>query len=241
MKQNNNFDQSSTGVNIETTACYDTTQAQWLFTDNFKQLVTPIRYQQDGEWFYSDFDNTSPDDYAISFTVKDQKALKDFMRDNEYKDETIKEIVEYDYNLDEICNYSKLVDEFPFLDFVVYHTETKDFVHYNEYGTRGYSQGDYAKVYYIVPFGETCNEKALHDEIDRLFWDAPIYGRVYINDIEFAYDEYDLNTYEWDKSGFIDCVVKDYAKRLGLHIKGSTCEYIKETLENLLPENPEYN
>ena len=92
--------------------------------------------------------------------------------------------------------------------------------------TRGYSQGDYAKV--IIPneyVGDV--EKA----INHFFWDAPMYAIGTVNGEDFYIDEHMENRYEWDK----DEAMKIVATRFDFDkdVVTAICE--------MLPENPSYD
>lgn len=71
----NNFDQSSTGVNIELVAHYDSDFAQYLFDDNFVRVETDGSsafndyYRNVGTWLYIDEKSVDPDNYNKSKTV----------------------------------------------------------------------------------------------------------------------------------------------------------------------------
>lgn len=74
--------------------------------------------------------------------------------------------------------------------------------------TRGYSQGDYAKVFYSPDLLESAwgtmpSESEIDSHIDNLFWEQPIYARVDINGESYEYHEWSqAEYYTWDREGF---------------------------------------
>lgn len=91
--------------------------------------------------------------------------------------------------------------------------------------TKGYSQGDYAKVY--IP-KELKDNKGIQQTIDHLFWDSPVYGIIKINDEEIYVDELLSNVYEWNK--------EEVLSKLKSQVSEKTYEYLK----NNLPEHLDY-
>lgn len=101
------------------------------------------------------------------------------------------------------------------------------------YTTKGYSQGDAEDVILI---GEDANDANLHDYIDHLFWDWPIYCRLTIDEVEYYYSGEDDYTY--DKDEYIEYFLKETDKQL--EEKGIDKEAFKEYLEEIFPEYPRY-
>jgi hypothetical protein len=69
---------------------------------------------------------------------------------------------------------------------------------YDYYITRGYSQGD--AEYVVHPKGYTT------EGIGNIFWDAPFYAVLVVNGVEFYFEEYVKNTYNWDKDEILSIV-----------------------------------
>ena len=86
-------------------------------------------------------------------------------------------------------------DEFVYVDWGNYNED--DVIADNiKITTKGYSQGDYARVY--IP-KELKDNKGIQQTIDHLFWDSPVYGIIKINDEEIYVDELLSDVYEWNK------------------------------------------
>lgn len=100
------------------------------------------------------------------------------------------------------------------------------------YTTHGYSQGDYADVFIFGMKGDT-DEVRVHENIDHLFWDAPVNVRLDIRDESYYLDEC-KDVYNYDKD---ECV--EYFAR-ALSDKYKDTEAFKEYLREILPEYPEY-
>lgn len=169
----NNFDTSSSGVNLDLNCFFDTNQSQHDFDENF------IRIDTDGSSAFND-------------------------------------------------RYFN-VDTFLFIDY-----GNADQDNYNKSKTvsiRGYSQGDYAEI--IIPtnlgFKRGFDFKSY---FTNLFYDAPIYAKLDIDDNEFCFDEYLTDQYRYDKDEFLAIAEK--------HIKHNKKAVIIEWLTANLPENLEY-
>lgn len=204
----NNYDQSSSGLNLELTCFRDTERSYMEFEESFKRV-------KDGLWVYTNFGNVS-DEFNLSdannyqFTVKEFKkafiksydsSLSAYYIGKPFGKLTKAELIELlecqAYDSDEIADFYK--DNFkPLFDIVK---------------TRGYCQGDYAEVIitpsykkYLSGNGQDYDTIAdkVSDNIDRLFWDAPIYCRLSVDDeIEFYLDQYLTDCYKWDKDQLI--------------------------------------
>ena len=79
-------------------------------------------------------------------------------------------------------------------------------VNYDIIETRGYNQGDYAEVIYVVQDNWTDKDiKSVEEDSHHLLWDCPVYGKADINDdYEIYFDEYMDNRYKWDRDQFIE-------------------------------------
>ena len=232
----NNYNKSSTGTDIECDCSYDLDRRQWEFEENIK-IIQHDGYRTTSIGYYIDNGNVECPD-KVSFKVKGDKEAKikylidatNFDREEieTWSEETIDEEIighENDINL---INYAldKLPDV-PGLEFV----PTKNLIVLT---TRGYSQGDYAKVLYCPDDLEKCwgnypKQEEIQKMVDHYYWDAPIYCLFTINGKEYRYDEMpEYDEYEWDRDKFLDYVAKESAVD-------------RESLEALVPEYPEYN
>ena len=88
------------------------------------------------------------------------------------------------------------------------------------YESRGYSQGDYAKVYYVEQGIE-----GLEKHFDQLLWNQPVYLRVDIDDTEYSYSDL-VDFYDYEPEKFIEA------------LKGEGIR--KDTLEKIAKMLPEY-
>ena len=100
--------------------------------------------------------------------------------------------------------------------------------------TKGYCQGDSAEVIIPTKLLEKCwggkfNIENMQEEIDHLFWDAPVYARLEIEEEEIYLDEYLQDRYFWDKDYVIEQLTKKYSQE------------VMQEIENILPEYLDYN
>ena len=151
---------------------------------------------------------TNIDEFVKEFSNTYYKIEK-----REEYDEDFYQNLIYEYELDE---------DFPWI-----------WENYPSIEVRGYSQWDYAKVYYNP---ECLNErfwaKEFREYLHHLFYDAPVYCRLQIDGEELYFDEYMKNTYEYDKDDILH-IARD-------NIKHDKKEYILQWLGDNLPEHPEY-
>ncbi len=103
------------------------------------------------------------------------------------------------------------------------------------YETRGYSQGDWAKVFINIPSYEKVIGKPFDDvvktnlkkHIDNLFWDSPVSARLDTGDDDIHLDQYLSNIYKWDKNEIL-ANIKDQP------------DYVMDFLARELPDEPAY-
>lgn len=220
----NNYDQSSTGVNIEFSGCWDTDLSRIYFNESFKRVC-------DGVFTYGGANGVKPCmDIKIKALKKDLlKFVSEHITEDceswsksdlldSAMDYLEQELVEYNYNIEELASYCQFE--------VSFKNEIEIFI------TRGYSQGDYAKV--IVDhteckkaFGNNAYKKTLQQYIDHLFWDSPVFARLEIDNKEYEYFEYCDDSYSWDREKFINGVSRDS----GVSVK---------VLENIVPSELDY-
>lgn len=229
----NNFNESSTGINIEGTFFYDIDLSQREFDENFELL-------SESNFIYNPYGQI---DTRVSFTVKASKqTLVEYLNEvegdfdwiKESKSDLLDEVI--NQNDIDLLNYNEVKATLEDYNIeLIPNTEIKSIV------TKGYSQGDYAEVFYLPErlkelWGNDVNESEFQKEIDHLFWDAPIYGNVNINDTEF---DYELDPYEWEREKFIGEVIEYFNK-----IKETEpidIELLKHELERVIPQEINYN
>lgn len=237
----NNFDQSSSGVNLELVCFRDNDIAHIEFSENFQRLDhIADRFGGNSVFAYLDWGNIAEIDPssldAYNYTKADLLSIFD-------SDKAMKEECAY-YNDKPFskCTKAELVDylesELPSDEsYELYskHLSPK----FEVVEIRGYSQGDYAEI--IVPdhfWTDAGIEKPavvqayFEDMFTNLFCDAPIYCRLDIDGIEFYFDEYIQDRYHYDKEELLAIAEK--------HITHDKKAYILEWLADNLPEYPDY-
>lgn len=222
---------------IESVCFYDT----WMSQQNFNENIEHVG-KSESVFYFIDYGNVKGVD-SVSFTIggsrsdKEKYALADDYRATE---ESIKDWT--DSELDEV-----ILDSFdPRISLSNYESESEWLS--KEYNltikpskelikiiTKGYSQGDYAQVWYSPSdlesvWGNQPDESELKKLFHNYFWDAPIHCKLTIDDKEYSYTEWPglKSEYEWDKEGFLQWV----SKESGVDTK---------TLNAYLPEYPDYN
>ena len=114
-----------------------------------------------------------------------------------------------------------------------------------ELTTTGYSQGDYAEVIIprevLIELGHTDPTQEIADSfqehINHLFWDAPLFCKLEINDEdEFYFTDYMEDTYDYDKGQMLDIADEHLLPKWPEEAR----EIIRSFLEENLPEYPEY-
>lgn len=234
----NNFDQSSTGVNLELSCIYDTYMSRIDFDDNFTR--------EDDQLLYTDFGQCGKNfekNYTQDITVKDYFKLickelyfndvKDCFSDLHYsygklKECSIQDLNDFVWDMYQ-CNNS--YDEFMEENF------TPEF---DVLISTGYCQGDYQEV--IIPMdywkvhGIERTEKRLKDlsdHIDNLLWDCPVCCRLEIDGEEYFLDEYLDNIYDYDKNLIVEKFKKD--------LQHDKKDLIIDWLADNLPDYPDYH
>lgn len=211
----NNYDQSSSGENIDFSVFYDTSLAQIYFDDWLKGY--------DG-YQVNRIDLGGRDDYAYLLGDSSKPFYKKSELNKMHKADLIRLMIKYDNNgyyenealkselITDLLkvtikqHYDYLASEYCWGDFY-------ENVPHDRYISRGYSQGDAAIIIFLNNTDDVVSKKY----IDHIFWDCPIFIRAKINGIEY-YDDCFLNDqYEWDADAvkarimaWTDC--SDYAK-----------------------------
>lgn len=245
----NNFDQSSTGLNIELSFFKDIDQSARDFEESFN-IIQQDSYRSHTIAEYTDFGNirsefsfTNLSEY--DFTVKGCKeALLKINPVSELND-TAKKIAGKTFkalNKTEIAEFLN--------DYFYYSSDLSAWLQNNftplftKLVTRGNCQGDYAEVIFSHKFKEYWKKEtkkdfsvdSFSDLVDNLFWNAPIYGRLVINDKEYYLDELLSDRYDYDK----DQLVADFVKTYCSDFSSDNLQIIVDFLNDNLPEYPEY-
>lgn len=249
MTTKNNFDFSSCGINLDLSIFKDTDQSQRLFDESFKILqhagyrTNTIAVYTDCGNFSDEFSFSDPEEYSFTKAELIEAMKKSGIWDQEsarykgynlYKDNKAL-LLEF---AEDQCGGSA-----DFADFLQENFTAK----YETIVTRGHCQGDYAEVIIpsktIVELEKRCGKPLqsiinswLSDHIDHLFWDAPVWARLEVNDQELYLDELIEDQYNYDKdqllSKFIEAYKNDYSE--------DQFKIIVDFLSDNLPEYPDY-
>lgn len=232
----NNYTRAASGPSIELTCFYDTDQSHREFEENF-QILQSESYSKSTITYYIENGNVKDaDDISFSLVGSVADILKlhnantgaNIIAANGKELEEIKEGILDTYGERiTLLNFEDASKVFSPL--IVQPSKNVEYL-----VTRGYSQGDYAKVYFCrddlhTSWGRIPTDGDLQKIFDHLFWDAPIYACFEIDGQEYRYDECpEYDDYEWNKDAFAAYV----AKESGVPV---------ETLTAMLPEYPDYN
>ena len=231
-----NFDKSSTGTDIEISCSYDADLSSMYFGENIEILQHSGYSTTSIGYFHGQGDKSDTVKMTIKGTTaaiiaaarRYTSAYSDIVAASGKELEDIKaEIIGQFEGIDLIHFALDKLPEIEGLEIV----PNKNLITIK---TSGYSQGDYAVVVYCPEDIEKCwgtypKQESIQKMVDNLYWGAPIYCRFTINEKE--YDYYDMpeaDSYKWEREMFIECVSKESGVS-------------KETLENFVPEYPEYN
>ena len=205
----NNFDQSSTGLNIELSAFLDTDLSHFYFQEAFFTIKEGRKdFLVYCEGNFSDFekeyfftkkellaaimDQHFPAMVESVWLKDDFKTKMGFALSKANKQDLIDYTKEACYYVEDWHSFCEKAGFKANFDIVV---------------SIGYCQGDYREV--IVPhkFWDCIGVKKPLDiqanpgaYIDNLLWDCPIYCRFEVNGEEFYIDQELKNSYNWDKS-----------------------------------------
>ena len=221
----NNFDSNSEHENIEFNVSYDG-DLSCIYFEEFEQENTRIKFSRDSSLFIiGDVDkplykktqlNKMTKDELIELDQKfqllcpyDYSEIKKSYLIDELKEVTIKKYYEY------------LVSEYSWRDI-------NDYFEHDYYISRGHSQGD---AIYVVNVDEAFT-KETKENIDHIFWDAPVYISIEIGDND-EIRELDLldDVYEYDKDEVMSKIMA----------MNDVSDYAKEWLQDNLPTSPTYS
>ena len=223
----NNFNQSSTGLNVELSVFRDSLEGQDLFHENFETIeqspsdrITRLFYTEFG---HDDEPNSLSDCYDFTdCTFRDFRAycleygtgaVADLI---EYKFSTYKTWKEYAEDvLSEIGIGEAMRDGFP----AIHGAEEL----YEVTTAKGYSQGDYSEILYKS--SEGFEPKNL---FKNLIFNLPIFARLDIDDVEYFLTEGLRDGYEW-RIGEVLTYCRETLK-----LSGDVLEWLDENL----PEYP---
>lgn len=231
----NNYDKSSTGTDIEFRGFMDIDASRREFEENIK-IIQHDGYSTTSIGYYIENGNVDGPD-AVKFKIKGKKADKikylvfnSTLAPSDIRSFKVDELdaeiraLEEDVNL---INYA--LDKLPNitgLEFI----PNKNLIVLT---TRGYSQGDYAKVLYCPEdlekaWGNAPKQEDIQTSVDHYYWDCPVYAVMEVNKEEFNFwDSPHDDSYLWDKEKFIAYV----SEKSGVD---------KEKLNPFVPEDLDY-
>lgn len=238
MQTINNFNQSSTGINIEFCGSYDTWNMTRIFEDNFK-FIQESHYNKNTILVYTDYGNLTEE---IDFKNGKLKGLKKFMEAyyiehisscgfEGSKQELMEEII-YNEGMEKFSDLEYFQEKLKEFDL-----EYKLNFDLEVFECRGYSQGDYAEVYVnmteLRKVSGNKNIQVKKSYLENLLYKAPINTKITINDEEFDIsDIFDKNLDEysdWD----------DLREAFAKYVADKTNIDIAKILE-VMPEELEY-
>lgn len=248
----NNYNKNDSGPSIEVLAFYDCDESRRLFEENIK-ILQHSGYHTTCKAFYIDGGNLK-DDESIDFSIQGTvKELRRFLKaegrgysDSEIRNfkkaelqESVLDHIQYNDKIT-VLNYEDLQEQhfgggnrfFTGKELSPYKIEIQPSKRIEKTAIRGYSQGDYAEVFYCPDdikevWGKAPTDSELNDLFTQLFYDAPVYARIEVNGDEYYYHDYADDSYKWDREKFIQGVAKD---------SGISAE----EFESLVPENLDY-
>jgi hypothetical protein len=233
----NNFDQSSTGLNITVSAFRDTDLSRFYFEEAFftiKEGRKDLLVYCEGNFL--DFEK------EYSFT---KEALKHAW--NEYNNVAAKRAT-YGFSDKMGFSYSKATKQ-DLIDFikeelyenyewVTFCDKARFKSNFDIVVSRGYCQGDCREV--IVPhkFWDIVGipkpldvQSNLGACIDNLLWDCPVYCRFEVNEQEFYIDQELKNSYEWDKVEALEIAAKMIKDSFTSEEQGIIMDFLSSSLK----------
>lgn len=235
----NNFNQSSTGYNIELDVFFDTDTSRSWFDDCFKLVssgsfsLLNSRYRNVNIYAYdlSNFELFDLDNWI----TPTKKALYNLLLSQEFagylsdfNDKSLSWFNKYSYHLtvNELLEVLSDCDEKE--NIIIENFEPK----FTVVSSRGHCQGDYVEVIY---FKEDYNNNETLDFKNEI-WNSPLYARFTVNDTEFYIDENLKDPYSYDVDEFVSVITKLIGNS-GIKDKQTVIEELTE----LLPVNyPDY-
>jgi hypothetical protein len=241
-----NFDQSSSGVNLQLSICWDCDRSQSDFNECF-HVLQHSGYRTNSILEYLDFGNIDQsfdfEDLAnYDFTKKELIAA---LKSGGYWDQSSAKYKGYDLykaTKQELCDYLKESSRY---DDLAEFLKENFKPNYKTLISRGYCQGDYSEIIYsknAVDWltGETGKtwdalKNDLQTEADHLLWDAPLYARLTVNDTDEIYlDELVKDPYSYDKEALLLEFKRIHSGKL------ENFDIIYQFLSDELPDQPEY-
>lgn len=229
----NNFDQSSTGVNIEFYGRYDNNLSRHYWEENYSEID-----DCKNTFYFTCYGELENPLNALELTVKSRSRKTDKEFADELKAyiskmynfditdtdtiETLSEIIVNEFDKNELIDYLYNKNHFsePLYAWAeggyaetgleVCFKKDPDYIDIN-----GYCQGDFARVYFDIDavrklWGtpETTSddelETMLRKQFEQQFYDSPVSAYITINDNDYSYyDCPDADEYAWKRNEFL--------------------------------------
>lgn len=221
----NNFDQSSSGLNIEVIAHLDTDLSRVEFEENFERDERlEDHFQFVGYGNHNSIDLLDVENYK--FTKKEFISMMFHFEEEDY--------IRSNYNgsfskasKDDIVNYwdQYLSSDFNAVDIIEYYIDHLN-PRFEVLTVNGYSQGDVLNVILSHNAIEEYNFddrdtflSSMSEHFENLAFRCPVHAKLEIDNGEFYLCEYLTNVYDWEKDQVLTGLSKD---------KTFTSEYTKE-------------
>ena len=229
----NNYNTSTTGINIEAHVFYDWDAARMNWDESFVEIKEDWLPQ---EYMFTAYGNLSDNipDVEEMVNLPESKSNLTKLRYCTVKTEGYLEYSEAKCDYTAYGLLEVLLDNGATLE-VLDELDLEYTLNFETIVTRGYSQGDYATV--LIPTKSLaelygCEQDkvmdGLQESINHLFWDSPVYCRVEINGEE-NFPDCD-GSYEYNKEEVINQLVKN--------TPNVDLDVLREELENTLPDEP---
>ena len=239
----NNFDSSTSGVNLELSVCWDNDLSRMYFDENFQRLDNDTFLFIDSGNFSDDFDFTDLDNYDLkSITNKNLLAnirCSFYGDSDDLKDDSLVYFNKYPKQLNKSELIELVENAFPY-DYKEFLTDNFK-PNFESLTVTGVCQGDQATVIFTYEDMKEYNfenrEKfidMMQEYFENIFYNAPLYCRLTIdNNIDdFYLDDFQKDQYSYDKEEILE-----HAKK---NIKHDKKAVIIEFLNDNLPEYPDY-
>lgn len=230
--QVNNFDSSSSGVNVEVNVYMAEIDAQYRFDENFDEFCTDVLQ-------YCDWRNLEILGNDELFTINPKKVtkkdviyaleyLQGYCDDSMLKDDLIDELMNLNFCDLYAPTWSRNKSVFDLIDVKC---------NFEIVRSSGYSQGDVKDVIIPHKFVDVwgCKKSnmmnGLQDEIDNLLWNTPINGEIIVDGNDYFITEYMDSDYEWDA----DAVLESFKST-----HDDFDSVVFEEIEKLLPTEIDY-
>lgn len=228
----NNFDTNSKGLNIDVNIYLDTTAE--MFNLNITRLKDDTYFLNAQHFNHESLNFTlkASNDSLLSY-LKDFTNVTDEMlsMDNDSLIDEVLEVFPRNIELGNLIESTKELE-----DYNISIVCDKDL---RTIETHGYSQGDYAFVYYLAEIRDVWtnitdeNEhNVLSDELECYFWRSEVNGTIEINGSEYYVSDFLNNSFYYDKEQLIENFAKYVSEN---NTENIDTELLNEYLEDILP------